>query len=60
MNTEFFEFVFGVCIFDDDIKLHYANPAKFAAAVRRWVGCTPVEWKLGNLHSIRQTKLTLN
>lgn len=30
----------------------YANPAKFSAAFRRWIGCTPIEWKLGNQRSL--------
>jgi AraC family transcriptional regulator len=36
----------NVSVTETATAVGYANPAKFAAAFRRWVGCTPVEWKL--------------
>lgn len=41
----------NVSVTETAASVGYANPAKFAAAFRRWVGCAPVEWKLGNRHA---------
>lgn len=35
----------NMSVTDVSSTVGYANPAKFAAAFRRWVGCSPSEWK---------------
>jgi len=36
---------FGDSVTDTALAVGYANPAKFSAAFRRWVGMTPSAWK---------------
>lgn len=35
----------GASVTDVATAVGYANPAKFAAAFRRWIGCNPSEWR---------------